>query len=476
MHPRRWLILMVLLTGGFLLPLDFSIVNVALPAIQKSLGASAAQLQLVIALYAVFYSVLLVTGGRIGDLFGRRQSFMTGLAGFMAASAACGFAPNIAVLLLGRVVQGIAASLLMPQILATIRVIFLPEERARAIGLYGVMIGSGLVLGQLVGGVLINLTPFGYTWQAIFLVNLPVGAVTLCVAAWALPKLERSPGVRLDLPGVVTLTTALVLLIYPLTVGREQGWPLWTVLCMAASVPILLLFVFLEIRLSARGGTPLLEIALFKDRAFSVGMTLSLIMYANAAYFFSYAVYLQDGLHWNALHTGLASVPFSLSFLIGSLAAPRLIDALGHGAPRLGYTALIVGEALMISVLLRGGEAGPALYFPMALAGLGAGTVFPSVIRLVLQDVAPEYAGMTSGALTTAIQLGPAFAVPIIGAVFFRVLAGRSDVNSYQHAFAAVLTCTGSVYLVSLLMTTLLRRAPGVASQASTLGSKKHTR
>ena len=236
---------------------------------------------------------------------------------------------------------------------------------------------------------------------------------------------------------------------------------------MAASLPMLLLFVVLERNLSRRGGTPLLEIALFKDRAFSVGMTLSLIMYANAAYFFSYAIYLQDGLHWNVLHTGLASVPFSLSFLIGSLAAPRLIDAMGHGAPRLGYTALIVGEAVMISVLLRGGGAGVALYFPMALAGLGAGTVFPSIIRLVLQDVAPEHAGMTSGALTTAIQLGPAFAVPIIGSVFFRVLAGRNDAESYAHAFAAVLTCTGSVYVVSLLLTTLLRRTPRNTASAA---------
>ncbi len=467
MHHKRWLILIVLLTGGFLMPLDFSIVNVALPAIQKSLGATAAQLQLVIALYAVFYSVLLVTGGRIGDLLGRRQTFIMGLAAFMAASAGCGFAPNITILLVGRVVQGIAASLLMPQILATIRLIFPAEERARAIGLYGVMIGSGLVLGQLVGGVLINLEPFGYTWQAIFLVNLPVGAVTLGMAMWVLPHLERAPGIKLDLTGVLVLTAALVLLVYPLTVGREQGWPLSTLACMAAALPMLVLFVILEIRLSRHAGTPLLEMRLFKDRAFSVGMTLSLIMYANAAYFFSYAVYLQDGLHWNALQTGLASVPFSLSFLIGSLAAPRLIDAVGHGAPRLGYAALIVGEATMIGVLLRGGEAGPALYFPMALAGLGAGTVFPSVIRLVLQDIAPQYAGMASGALTTAIQLGPAFAVPIIGGVFFRQLAGRSDAVSYEHAFAVVLICTASVYLVSLLLTTLLRSRPTEASKQS---------
>jgi MFS family permease len=458
-HAQRWLILVILLAGGFLLPLDFSIVNVALPAIQESLLASPAELQLIIALYAVFYSVLLVTGGRIGDLLGRKETFITGLAAFMAASAACGFAPNIHVLIGGRVVQGFAASLLMPQILATIRVIFPPEERARAIGLYGVMIGSGLVLGQLIGGFLINLEPFGYTWQSIFLVNLPVGAFDLLAAAALLPKIRKLRTVTLDLPGVLSLTSALVLLVYPLTVGREHGWPAWTLLCMASSMPMLGLFVWLERRLTDRGGTPLLELNLFRERAFSVGLILSFLMYANAAYFFSYAVYLQDGLKWSALHTGLATLPFSLDFLIGSLIVPLLIRRLGLGAPRMGYSLLIVGEAVMVAILVLGGRPALPLFAAMALAGLGAGIVFPSIIRLVLQDVAPEHAGMASGALTTAIQVGPAFAVPIIGGVFFTVLGSDTSAVSYTHAFATVLICTCAVYATSLGLTGFLKRA-----------------
>jgi MFS family permease len=456
-HPKRWSILVVLLLGGFLLPLDFSIVNVALPSIQASLFASPAELQLIIALYAVFYSVLLVTGGRIGDLLGRKETFMTGLASFMLASAACGFAPNIHVLIAGRLVQGIAASLVMPQILATIRVIFPVAERSRAIGLYGVMIGSGLVFGQLLGGFLIRIAPFGYTWPTIFLVNLPVGAVDLIAAIWLLPRLPKLRRVTLDLRGVIVLTSALVALVYPLTVGREAGWPLWTVASMALSVPLLACFVWLETRLARQGGTPLLEMSLFHERAFSVGLVLSFLMYANAAYFFSYAVYLQDGLHWDAMRTGLATTPFSVSFLIGSLAVPKTIEWFGHNAPRLGYLAIIVGESFMVTSLLSGGDPGIGFFLVMALAGLGAGTVFPSIIRIVLHDVVPEHAGMASGALTTAIQVGPAFSVPIIGGVFFLVLDGRTDPSAYAHAFAAVLICTTGVYAASLALSALLR-------------------
>jgi MFS family permease len=181
-HPRRWLILPVLLTGGFLLPLDFSIVNVALPSIRASLNASGGELQLTMALYAVAYAVFLITGGRLGDLFGRKAMFLIGMVGFMAASAACGLAPSIHVLIAGRLLQGVAAALMSPQVLATIRTIFPPAERSLALGYYGAMVGLALVLGQLCGGLLISLHPFGLSWQSIFLVNLPIGALDLAAA------------------------------------------------------------------------------------------------------------------------------------------------------------------------------------------------------------------------------------------------------------------------------------------------------
>jgi MFS family permease len=456
-HPRRWLILPVLLLGNFLLPLDFSIVNVALPSIRESLSASSGELQFIIAAYAVSYAVLLITGGRMGDIFGRKAMFIGGMAAFMVASTACGLAPSIHVLIAGRLVQGVAAAMMSPQTLAMIRVIFPPAERSAAIGYYGATVGLALVVGQLCGGLLIGLHPFGLGWQSIFLVNLPVGALDLALAAWLLPRCGPTGGERLDLPGVAVLSAALLLLVYPLVAGREAGWPVWSLACIALSVPAMALFVAIERGQSRMGGHPLLDIRLFRDRAFSVGLALSFMVYSSSAYFFSYAVYLQSGLGWNVMAAGIGILPFGLGFLFGSLAVPLLVPRLGHNTPALGYVGGIVGQGAVIAILLNGGGPGAAMYAAMALAGLGLGVVFPSLIRIVLQDIAPVHAGMASGVLNTVIQVGPAVAVPLIGGVFFTVLGRATSVAAYSHAFAAVLACIVTTFVVSLALTRLLR-------------------
>lgn len=449
----------VLLLGAFLLPLDFSIVNVALPSIRASLGASSGQLQLVIAFYAVAYAVLLITGGRLGDLFGRRRMFLGGMAAFMLASALCGLAPSIEILVAARLLQGLAAALLSPQILASIRVIFPPGERNRALGFYGATIGTALVAGQLVGGVLIGLHPFGLTWESIFLVNLPVGAVDLLLAFWLLPRDEPNRGTRLDLTGVVVLSVGLIMLVYPLVAGREQGWPAWTIICLALSVPVLALFTTLEYRLAMRGGSPLLDVRLFRDRAFSVGLTLALMVYSSAAFFFTFAVYLQTGLGWSVLAAGLAIAPTGLGFLFGSLSAPKLVARFGHGAPLMGYIGGIVGQSGVIALVLAGFGPGAPMFALQAVAGLGLGVVFPSLIRIVLNDIAPHHAGMASGAVNTAIQIGPALSVPVIGGVFYIVLGNATDPASYAHAFAAVLACIVGSFVISIGLLGLLRPA-----------------
>jgi MFS family permease len=458
-EPRRWIILPVLLLGAFLLPLDFSIVNVALPSIRGGLGATGGELQLIIAFYAVSYAVLLITGGRLGDLVGRKAMFIGGMAGFMVTSAACGLAPSIHLLIIGRLAQGAAAAMMAPQVLAMIRVIFPPSERNRAIGYYGATVGLALVIGQLCGGLLIGLHPFGFTWQAIFLVNLPVGAIDLAAAAWLLPPSERVRGARLDIPGVAVLSAGLVMLVYPLVAGREAGWPLWSLLSMGLSAPMLALFVLIEHLQLRRGGSPLLDIRLFRDRAFSVGLALSFMVYSSSAFFFSYAVYLQSGLGWDVLEAGVGILPYGLGFLFGSLAVPLLVARLGHGAPRLGYAAGIVGQGGMIAILMSGGGPGPAMVVALSVAGLGLGIVFPSLIRIVLADIPPAYAGMAAGALTTTIQIGPAVAVPVIGGVFFTVLGSATGAAAYAHAFAAVLVCVIGTFVISLGLIRLLRPA-----------------
>ncbi len=451
----------MLLVGAFLLPVDFSIVNVALPAIRDGLFASSGELQLVIALYAVAFAVLLITGGRLGDLLGRKAMFITGMAGFMLASAACGLAWSIHVLLAGRLLQGIAAALMSPQILASIPLVFPAAERSRALGYYGATAGFGIVVGQLLGGVLISLHPFGLTWETIFLVNLPVGALDLAAAAWLLPKVARSQGVRLDIPGVLVLTLGLALLVYPLVAGREAGWPQWTLWCLAASPPTLAAFVLIEYRLALRGGQPLFDVRLFANRTFSVGLGLSMMVYSSSAFFFSFAVYLQSGLHWDVLHAGLAVMPNAFGFLFGSLSVPRMVARFGNGAPMLGYGLGILGQGCVVALLLTGGGPGVVMFTGQAVAGLGLGLVFPSLLRIVLQDMAPTHAGMASGVLNTVIQLGPSLAVPIIGGVFFTVLGLSTDMVQYNHAFAAVLACIVATFLASLALIQLLRPSRG---------------
>jgi EmrB/QacA subfamily drug resistance transporter len=457
-HPRRWLILPVLLGGTFLLLVDFSVVNVALPLIRADLRADAGELQLIIAFYAVTYAVFLITGGRLGDLFGRKAMFMAGMAGFTAASAACGFAPSIHVLIAGRLLQGVAAAMLSPQVLATIRVIFPADERNRAIACYAATIGLGLVLGNVCGGLLIGLHPLGYTWRAVFLINLPVGAFDLAAAAWLLPPSPRSGNVRLDLTGVAMLSIGLLLLIDPLVAGREAGWPAWTLVCLALSVPAMALFIAFEQRVGRRGGDPLIDMRLFHDRGFSVGLALCLMVYASAGYFFCYAVYLQSGLGWSVVAAGLGMLPYAFGFLAGSLAVPSLIQRFGLGALISGYIVGIIGQGAVVALLLRGGQPGGAMFAALAIAGLGLGIVLPALIQIVLRNIPFEHAGMASGVLNTAIQVGPAIAVPVIGGVFFTVLGNASGPQAYTQAFAAALACVIATLVVSLGLTVLLRQ------------------
>ena len=459
-YHHRWLLLCVLLTGTFMLIADFSIVNVALPAIQDSLAATSGELQLIIAFYALAYSVLLITGGRLGDLFGRKVMLIAGMVGFVAASCACGLAPTIGMLVGARLLQGFAAAMMAPQILATIRVVFPPAERNRALGFYGATVGLGLVLGQLIGGVLIGLHPFGLQWEAIFLVNVPVGLADLAAAALLMPRDRPQGGVRLDVPGALILTLGLMLLVYPLVQGRESGWPAWTIVCLVLCIPVLAAFILVERRTAARGGAPLLDVRLFAERAFSVGLVLSFLVYASAAFFFSYAVYLQSGLHWNALAAGVGIVPIGVGFFFGSLLVPAAIARFGNGALLLGYVLGILGQGATALLLLEGQSSGPMMYAAIGVAGFGLGLVLPALIRIVLADIAPAHVGMASGALATAIQIGPALAIPIIGGAFFVVLGAGTTPGAYRQALAVVCLCIIATFVVSIALVAALKRTP----------------
>src|SRR3954447_21300644 len=283
--PSRWT-LPVVLAGTFVTMLDFFIVNVAVPDAQRDLHAGGAALQLVVAGYGLTLAMLLVTGGRLGDLYGRRRVFSLGLALFSLTSAVCGLAPTATVLVLGRLAQGAAAAMLMPQTLAVINTSYSGQARSRAFAAYGLTMGVGAVLGQVIGGLLIEADIAGSGWRAIFLVNLPVGAAALAAVPRTVPESRAEHPSRLDLVGVALLSAALAAVVLPLVLGREQGWPEWTVLSLIASPVLLVDWAWWERRGARRGGAPLLDVTALADRGFAAGLGVALVFCLGQASFF----------------------------------------------------------------------------------------------------------------------------------------------------------------------------------------------
>jgi EmrB/QacA subfamily drug resistance transporter len=452
--PRRWLALPVLLTGAFLPPLDFFIVNVALPSIRQALHASAAQTQFVISAYAAIYAVCLITGGRLGDLFGRRRLFLLGIAGFVLASLLCGLAWSPDALLAGRLLQGLAAAALAPQVLASIRVMFPLAEQPRALALYAATFGLAATLGQVLGGALIAAGWWGMSWQWIFLVNLPVGIAAFAGGLLFLRESREPHAMRLDLGGVGLLSLALAALIYPLVQGREQGWPLWTYATLIASLLLFALFLRFEARVARRGGTPLVDVSLLRHADFALGIVVTLGFYLTSAFMFTFAVYLQ-GLGLDALRTGLATLPFTLGYLVASVAAAPVMRSLGRAALPASLAAQAAGFALLIGTV-KGLLPAPVLNVGLAVAGVGFGVAFPSLMRAVLGSVDARHAGLASGMVITALQISAALGVALIGGVFYTALGAARDAASFAHAFATGLGCNVVALAVIALLSTRL--------------------
>ena len=309
--------------------LDFNVVNLALPAIRQNLGATSSEVQFVISAYAATYAVFLITGGRLGDLFGRKRMFLLGVAGFTLAFVLCGIAWSPFVLITGRVLQGLTATVMAPQVLASIRVLFPSAEQGRALALYGATFGLANICGQVLGGVLVSSQPFGLAWQAIFLINVPIGLAALIGSMLFLGDSRAERAQRLDIGGIVLLSLTLGLLVYPLVEGRESGWPAWMVAMLVASPIALVAFIRFEARLSARGGDPLVALSLFRNGGFAIGLVMALFFYTLSSFYLTFAVYLQSGLHRSPLEAGLATLPFAVGYFASSLASSHVMQRLG---------------------------------------------------------------------------------------------------------------------------------------------------
>ncbi len=465
--PNRWPALIVLLTGAFLPAFDFFVVNVALPDMHTELGARPQDLELVVAGYGLAFAILLITGGRLGDLYGRKKLFIIGMVGFTIASALCGLATSPAVLIASRVLQGLTAALMNPQVLAIIRVTFPEGERARAIGYFGTTLGLASIAAQLVGGALIQANIAGLGWRPIFLVNVPVGAVALFFAARTLRESRAQGRPTLDLGGIVLATLTLVLLVYPLVEARGLGWPWWTVVMVFASAPALAGFVVYEWHLQNRGRSPLVSIRLFRDPGFSLGLVMTGTFFSGlAAFFMGITIFLQQGFGYGPLATGLVFVAFGIGFVVASLQSSRVSRRMGPLTISLGTAMMGTGllGIVALAVQAHGTPINLLVLWPVLMwYGCGQGFALPTLVAAVVGSsrIPPQEAGAASGVFTMVQQVAFALGVAVIMGVYFSALGAGTAPADYERALSLALSCNiGLMALTCLLAFFLPRRAP----------------
>jgi EmrB/QacA subfamily drug resistance transporter len=456
---RRWWVLATVVAAQFMFGVDAFIVNVAIPTIATELHASAAQIEAVIAVYLIAYATLVVTGGRLGDIYGARNVFISGVAGFTVTSLWCGLAQSGPELIAARLAQGATAALMVPQVLATLHLLFADASRARAFGIYGIVLGLAGAAGFLLGGILVTLDLAGLGWRAVFFVNVPFGAVIIAAAWKIMPRFQRRAGTRLDIPGAIVLFTGLLCLIGPLLFGPDLHWSPLTWLAMAAGVGIVAAFLRLERAVARGGGMPLVDLALLSDAAFMRGLiAVFFFFFANLSFYLVMTIYMQKGLQIPPLQAGLVFLPLALTFVIASRHS-------GARAKHRGTLVLIEGCAVQIAGLAALAIAIESIDTPSAVAlalvltifGYGQGLVMAPLSSAVLSTVKPVSAGAASGIYGTTAQIANAAGVAAIGAVYFAIESNQSS----RPALLAVLVLFALSIIACAAFLTCMRRVTG---------------
>ncbi|MEK8143697.1 MFS transporter [Streptomyces sp. M10(2022)] len=417
------------MTAAFMDLVDVTIVNVAIPSITQDTGASFSAIQWITAGYALAFAAGLITGGRLGDIYGRKRLFLIGIGGFTLASALCGFAANPEMLVSSRILQGGMAALMVPQVLSIVHATFPAHERGKVFGLFGAIVGLGAVSGPLLGALLTEWNLFGLEWRPIFLINLPVGIAGLILGYRFISESKAPRALRLDLAGVVIVTLGLLMLLYPLTRGRELDWPVWGHVSMACSIPVFAGLVVFERQKARRGGSPLIELSLFQVKSFAAGIAVQLTFGLGLGIFFLvWTLYMQMGLGWSALRAGTTGIPFSIAV---SVAAGISVQKL---VPRFGRKVLQCGALMMIAgLLLYIWEAGRygmditswQMALPLTVMGVGMGLIVAPLADAVLSEVPKEHSGSASGLFNTVQQMGTALGLGLVSVVFFGAIGDR---------------------------------------------------
>jgi MFS family permease len=422
---RRWWVLAIVVAAQFMFGVDAFIVNVAIPTIAIELHASPAQIEAVIAIYLIAYATLVVTGGRLGHIYGTRNVFLAGVFGFTVTSLWCGLAQSGPELIAARLAQGATAALMVPQVLATLHLLFSDQSRGRAFGIYGIVLGLAGAAGFLLGGVLVTSDLLGLGWRAVFFVNVPFGLVIMAAASRIMPSVPRRAGTRLDISGAIVLFAGLLCLIGPLLFGQDVHWAPWVWLVMAAGVAIVAAFLRLERSVAGGGGMPLIDLALLSDAAFMRGLYAAFFFFfANLSFYLVMTMFMQKGLHIPPLQAGLAFLPLALAFVIASRHS-------GMRARHRGTLVLIEGCAiqifglavLVLTVAFAEAPGAPLLALVLAIFGYGQGLVMAPLSSVVLSTVKPVSAGSGAGMYGTTAQIANAAGVAAIGAAFFAIEA-----------------------------------------------------
>ncbi len=463
--------LLVVLSASFVDLLDATIVVIAAPAIVADLGASEAQLQWMLAGYILALASGLITGGRIGDDYGRRRVFMLSLSLFTVASAACALATSPEMLIATRVLQGLAGGFMVPQVFGIIRSSFDTAGMAKAFGAFGAIQGLAAVAGPLLGGLLVDLDLFGLGWRAIFWVNVPVAAIALVFGAKVLPESRSGRRVKLDIFGAGIFMLAVLALLLPLVQGRDWGWPWWGWVMMAAGLVLFAFFFSFEARLVARGGQPVFDPALLRVRSFTAGLATSMFFFgAIGAFFLTLSIYLQAGTGRSAWSAGLVILPYAVGSIITSGIGVALAARAGRVLLISGALTLAASQGLLWFLIRDGQEPG---YWSLALAlfvgGLGLGLAAPILVNIVLAGVPGRDAGAAGGVLSSINQVGAAAGIAVLGTIFFVAVdnasAGATRAQVYGDAFGAVLPVGIGLYV---LAAALMLALPATTADAPT--------
>lgn len=454
----------IVLAAGFMTLLDVSIVNVALPSIEKSLDASAPQVQWIIAGYALTFGLLLIAAGRAGDIFGRRKLFMIGVAGFFLASLGCGLAPNATFLTALRLVQGVFAGVLNPQVLGLIQDLFVGKERAKAFGTYGMMVGISTALGPLLGGLLISAFGAAHGWRFVFLINVPIGLVLLPLAYRWLPRKDSVNGRKVtggggllkefDPVAIVLLALIVLSIMWPFLEvseskdGTFEEAPFWM---LGIAVAIAVVLYFWERYWTRKGALPLMDKRLMTDPSYMLGIGAGFTYFAGfTSIFVVVTIFLQQGMGFSALMAGVAQMPFALASGVSAYVAGRLVNRFGRNIPIIGSAVMVVS----IFVVALCAHVVPETALPwvvigvLCLAGIGSGLVISPNQALTLASVLPPVAGVAAALLQTMQRVGTAIGLAVVTTVFFMSVT----TEGYVRALSAAMVLVGVILTLTLVI------------------------